>query len=79
MSEMKNSEKPDWPKPAYSWTIILFLTLAYISSFIDRYILGLLIDPIKESTGASDTMMGFQNCRLRYLCMVVSHIMDRNG
>lgn len=60
MSESsKTLETPDWPKPAYSWTLIFFLTLAYISSFMDRYILGLLIDPIKESTGASDTMMGF--------------------
>ncbi len=49
----------DYPKPAYAWTLVAMLTLAYVSSFIDRYILGLLIDPIKESTGASDTQMGF--------------------
>jgi len=51
--------KPQYPGPVYAWTLIVFLTLAYVSSFIDRYILGLLVDPIKESTGASDTMMGF--------------------
>jgi MFS family permease len=48
-----------YPKPQYAWTLLAFLTIAYISSFIDRYILGLLIDPIKADTGASDTQMGF--------------------
>ncbi|GLQ19583.1 MFS transporter [Algimonas porphyrae] len=53
--------KPDdgYPTPRYAWTLIAFLTIAYISSFLDRYILGLLIDPIKDSTGATDTQMGF--------------------
>lgn len=48
-----------YPTPRYAWTLVAFLTIAYISSFLDRYILGLLIDPIKDSTGASDTQMGF--------------------
>jgi len=47
-----------YPKPKYAWVLLAFLTVAYISSFIDRYILGLLIDPIKESTGATDLQMG---------------------
>lgn len=47
-----------YPTPKYAWTLVAFLTLAYVSSFIDRYILGLLIDPIKADTGASDFQMG---------------------
>ncbi len=47
-----------YPKPRAAWTLLAFLTLAYVSSFLDRYILGLLIDPIKADTGASDTQMG---------------------
>ena len=47
-----------YPKPRRAWTLVAFLTLAYVSSFIDRYILGLLIDPIKADTGASDFQMG---------------------
>jgi MFS family permease len=59
-AEKQTPEKaPAYPGPVYAWSLIVFLTLAYISSFIDRYIIGLLVDPIKESTGASDTMMGF--------------------
>jgi MFS family permease len=48
-----------YPTPKYAWTLVIFLMIAYVSSFIDRYILGLLIDPIKDSTGASDTQIGF--------------------
>jgi len=47
-----------YPTLKYAWTLVAFLTLAYISSFIDRYILGLLIDPIKADTGATDFQMG---------------------
>lgn len=55
---MSESSELSYPKPKYAWTLLAFLTLAYISSFIDRYILGLLIDPIKADTGATDTQMG---------------------
>ncbi len=59
MSEQNLQQTSDgYPTPKYAWTLVAFLTLAYISSFIDRYILGLLIDPIKADTGASDFQMG---------------------
>ena len=35
------------------------LFLVYVFNFIDRQILSILIDPIKEELGASDTQMGF--------------------
>jgi MFS family permease len=37
---------------------VLLLTVAYVFSFIDRYILGLLVEPIKSDLGLSDTRMG---------------------
>jgi len=55
---MSSKKDLTYPKPKYAWTLLAFLTIAYVSSFIDRYILGLLIDPIKADTGASDTQMG---------------------
>jgi len=83
MSELNKTEIPDWPKPAYSWTLIFFLTLAYISSFMDRYILGLLIDPIKETTGASDTMMGFLlsafNITYAFIALPIGLLVDRRS
>ena len=40
---------------AYGWLTVGLLTIAYIFSFIDRYVLGLLIEPIKADLGLTDT------------------------
>ena len=32
---------------AYGWLTVGLLTIAYVFSFVDRYVLGLLIEPIK--------------------------------
>jgi MFS family permease len=47
------------PKPSlrYSWTVVFVLMLAYISSFIDRQILSLLVGPIKRDMHLSDTQV----------------------
>jgi len=47
-----------YPSPRYAWYMVVILTLAYILSFVDRYILGLLIEPIKADLGLSDTQIG---------------------
>jgi len=51
------SESDDWPKPAYSWFVVGVLMLAYTSSFIDRQILSLLIEPIRRDLQISDTQI----------------------
>lgn len=47
------------PSPAYSWYVVGVLTLAYILSFIDRQIITLLIGPIKQDLGLTDTQMSY--------------------
>ena len=47
------------PNPAYSRYVLAILFLVYVVNFIDRQILSILLDPIKEELGASDTQMGF--------------------
>ncbi|MBT8440855.1 MAG: MFS transporter [Gammaproteobacteria bacterium] len=42
----------------YAWYTVVLLTIAYIFSFVDRYILGLLVQPIKDDLGLSDTEIG---------------------
>ena len=42
----------------YAWYVVGVLMFAYIVSFIDRLILGLLIQPIKQSLQVSDIEMG---------------------
>ncbi len=40
-----------------SWYIVGILTLAYVSSFIDRQVLSLLVEPIKRDLQISDTQI----------------------
>lgn len=40
-----------------SWYVVAILTLAYVSSFIDRQILSLLVEPIKRDLQISDTQI----------------------
>jgi len=60
---MKNTEAP--APPAYrdvltsrqAWYIVVVLTLANVSGFVDRQILSLLVEPIKRDLGVSDTQV----------------------
>jgi len=45
----------DYPKPIIAWAIVAALFVAYIFSFIDRMIIGLLVEPIKADLELSDT------------------------
>ena len=45
-------------KQSYAWYMVGLMTIAYMFSFIDRYILGLLIEPIKADLGLTDTQIG---------------------
>jgi MFS family permease len=48
-----------WPSAGTAWFMVGMLTIAYIFSFVDRYVLGLLIDPIKADLGLTDEQMGW--------------------
>ena len=47
-----------WPSPARAWWTVAVLTFTYIVSFVDRTILGLLIEPIKADLSLNDTQIG---------------------
>lgn len=60
MSEAKAEGKEPtipWPSSATGWFTVVMLTIAYIFSFVDRYILGLLIEPIKADLGLTDAQI----------------------
>lgn len=46
-------------KPWYRWYALGVLTLAYASSHVDRQIMGMVLEPIKQELMVSDTAMGF--------------------
>ncbi len=47
----------DYPRPSYAWYVVGVLTLLYVFSFIDRYILALLVEPMKRDLAINDTQM----------------------
>lgn len=53
-----NGER-SWPQPGAAWSMVALLTLAYLFSYIDRTILGLLIQPIKADLQLSDEQIGW--------------------
>lgn len=54
----QNAARP-YPKEAAGWFLVIMLTIAYIFSFVDRYILGLLVEPIKTEFGLTDIQVGW--------------------
>jgi MFS family permease len=50
-------EDESWPRPAIAWYMVIVLMFAYILSFIDRVILGLLVAPIRADLGISEVQM----------------------
>jgi MFS family permease len=51
------SDVAPYPPARYAWYVVGVLTLANVSAFIDRQILGLLVAPIRRDLGISDTQM----------------------
>ena len=47
-----------YPHPLKAWAVVILLLMAYIMSYVDRSIFGILLDPIKADFHFSDTQMG---------------------
>ena len=44
----------------YRWYVLTILVIVYVFNFIDRSILGILLEPIRQDLGVSDTAMGLE-------------------
>ncbi len=49
--------EPPYPSPRYAWYVVVILMLAYVFAYLDRFILTLLVEPIKRDLGITDTQM----------------------
>jgi len=58
MNTKVTTEQKTYPSSRYAWYMVVLLTVAYVFSFVDRYILGLLIEPIKADLQLTDTQIG---------------------
>jgi MFS family permease len=51
-------EEHEYPAAGYAWFVVFLLFCAYILSYLDRQLLALLVEPIKQDLDLSDTQMG---------------------
>ena len=52
--EAQGRDNTEYPNQAYAWYTVSVLLLAYVFSYIDRSILTLLVDPIRETLMITD-------------------------
>lgn len=52
------TDEQPWPSAAKGWYAISVLLLAFVFSFIDRSIIALLVEPIKQDLGITDFGIG---------------------
>lgn len=55
---MSETRAEAWPKPAYAWYVVVLLVLSYALGVVDRIVIGLLVNPIKEDLNLTDTQIG---------------------
>lgn len=55
---MSHTETAIWARPRYRGWFLLLLTLAYALNFLDRQLLSILAEPIKDELGLSDSQLG---------------------
>jgi len=54
-SNLENIEALGWPRRGYAWYVVAILTAAYALAYLDRVVLGLLLEPIANDLRISDT------------------------
>lgn len=52
-----NDSAAAWPRRKYAWYVVSVLTAAYTLSYIDRSVLGLLLEPIRRQFSLTDTQV----------------------
>ena len=60
-----------WPAARVGWYATILLTLAYTFSFVDRQVLNLLVEPIKQDLSLTDTSISF----LQGLAFVIPYVL----
>lgn len=52
------ADQASYPSPVYAWFVVGLLTVTYCVSLLDRWIMSLLVAPLKAYFHLSDTQMG---------------------
>ncbi|MBB6253207.1 spinster family MFS transporter [Nitrospirillum iridis] len=47
----------EYPAPGYAWYVVLVLLIVGVTSYLDRYLISLLVEPIKAELAITDTQI----------------------
>lgn len=56
--ELKDSATP-YPSPVYAWFVLALLVLGSLVAFVDRQVVAIVVEPMKEDLGVGDTQIGW--------------------
>jgi len=59
MADGRMNETRPYPSPLYAWSIVALLVLASLVSFIDRQIVAIVVEPMKQDLGLTDSEVGW--------------------
>ena len=57
MTTNETASSKDYPKPAYAWYVVVLMMFFYVLSFMDRQIIAVLLDPIKDDLALTDVQI----------------------
>ncbi len=58
MQNPARSAAEPWPPPGIAWYAVVILVIAFMFSFVDRIIIAMLVEPLKQDLGLTDTQLG---------------------
>ena len=58
MAEASTTAEAPYPKPTYAWFVVGVLIFAALIAFIDRQVVAIVVDPMKEDLGVGDAQIG---------------------
>src|SRR4030095_16861969 len=84
MREQSGGAAAAYPTPAIAWLTVAVLFVLYIRSLADRYLMALMVEPIKQGLGLSDLqislLQGPAFAFLYCICAVpVGLLLDRSS
>jgi MFS family permease len=53
------AHEPPYPSRAYAWFVVGVLIIASLVAFIDRQVVAIVVEPMKEDLGIGDTQIGW--------------------
>lgn len=58
MRHLAEPHQPAWPARGYAWFVVALLSVAFVLAYVDRYVMAILAESVKQSLSLSDSEVG---------------------